>query len=304
MASVDPTRWVVYACFDSEGRPAPHAIDQLAAYRALGFNTVVVDTSPQVTAERAQGWDSAATAWLARENVGYDFLSYRRGLSYVLQERQVPIEKLHLVLANDSCFGPFVSLQEVFDRFAALRTREMAVMGITDSHERQYHLQSYWLYFLPAASALALHFLGAMPVPADRQAAIDVGELGLSEFLAAQGCELCAYCTVQQAVDSFIADRNRAAFSIELGLRRLLDRPKLGRTTDSTLLRRLLGRRQAFHELNASLGLGAHLFRKRLSPFVKRALFDSDDVDSAFYVRDAKALTNADIPRILSEAPL
>jgi hypothetical protein len=46
----DGERWVVYAAFDADGRAAPHAVAQLAEYRDLGFETLVVDTSPTLSA--------------------------------------------------------------------------------------------------------------------------------------------------------------------------------------------------------------------------------------------------------------
>ncbi len=75
------TRWVVYATFDPENRSAPHAIEQIVAYREAGFDVLVVDASPAPHGARSAAWERLASAWRLRANIGYDFGSYAAGCS-------------------------------------------------------------------------------------------------------------------------------------------------------------------------------------------------------------------------------
>jgi lipopolysaccharide biosynthesis protein len=155
----------VYAAFDAAGRAAPHAVAQLAEYRGLGFETLVVDTSPTLSAQREQDWRQIATDWQQRPNVGYDFISYRFGLETLIDRMGVDVERLSLILANDSCFGPFIPLRGVLEAFDALPRERPRLFGITENHEIRRHLQSYWLYMKPDVAPLVFEFLRAMRIP-------------------------------------------------------------------------------------------------------------------------------------------
>jgi Rhamnan synthesis protein F len=301
----DGERWVVYAAFDAEGRAAPHAVAQLAEYRDLGFETLVVDTSPSLSAERAQDWRLSATDWLQRPNIGYDFLSYRTGVETLVERRGVDLGRLSLILANDSCFGPFIPLRGVLERLDALPPGRRRLCGITENHEIRRHLQSYWLYMRPDVTPLVVEFLRAMPVPNDRAEAIAFGELALSDHLLAQGCELHAYLAARDVLERFARFRGYLPSLAELGWRRLVKRPKYSRRADTACLKHLLGRADALL-VNPTLDFGVHLLREGCSPFVKKELLrdnphrDPQVPDGL----DVATLRNADVERLLgSRAP-
>src|SRR6516162_1476680 len=79
-------------------------------------------------------------AILQRANVGMDFGAYKDGIGTLPR-----LDRLEaLLLANDSVYGPFYDLGDVIGR---MNLAEAEVWGITDSWERRFHLQSYFLLF-------------------------------------------------------------------------------------------------------------------------------------------------------------
>ena len=305
VVSREGQRWVVYAAFDANGRAAPHAVAQLDEYRSLGFQTLVVDTSPTLSAQREADWHRSATDWLPRANVGYDFVSYRTGLETLVARRGVAIDRLSLILANDSCFGPFIPLRGVLESFDALPSDRRRLFGITENHEIRRHLQSYWLYMRPDVTPLVLAFLRAMPVPKDRAEAIAFGELALSDHLLAQGCELHAYLSAHAVLERFARFRGYLLSLAEFGVRRLMKRPKYSRRADTACLKHLLGRADA-PLVNPTLDFGIHLLRAGRTPFVKKELLrDNPHRDPHVPAGlDVATLRNADVERLLgSPAP-
>lgn len=270
--AVDPARWVVYAAFDEHGRPARHVDAQLSAYRAAGFEVFLVDTSPTVQAERRSGWERLATRWCQRANVGYDFASYRLGLSLLLGERGIDPAAIEVVFTNDSCFGPFMALDEVLARCRPVPRSRRVVFGITDSEEVSPHLQSYWLYVPAGAVDSVRTFFETMPLARDRDEAIRFGELALGTFLRREGIALVALSPVNLVIARFARFRARPLAIAELSLRRWCDRPKYSRKADTACLKWLLGRPTPARDLNATLAFGIDMVKAGMSPFLKRSL--------------------------------
>ena len=75
---------------------------------------------------------------LVRHNEGYDFGSWQAGIFYCQRYLQ---RVSHLILTNDSCYGPFHEFDILFDRLFASHAD---VIGLTDSTAIQRHLQSYF----------------------------------------------------------------------------------------------------------------------------------------------------------------
>ena len=296
-------KWVVYSSFDADGRSTPYAAEQVAAYRALGFEVLIVDTSPFLSDDRKRDWDAGATRWFQRPNVGHDFGSYRAGAEMLVNELGLAPQRLDLLLANDSCFGPFVPLGQVFSHFDEFDREEKRVFGITDSHQILVHLQSYWIYFRSNVTPLALEFLRNMTLAADREEAIRHGELAMSEYLRAQGCVLTAYAPVVEMVSSFAKFRGSLPSLLELGARRILKRPKYTLRGDTECLRHLLGLPDKLQYFNPSAAFGSHLYYQRTVPFIKKNLFKENVYNDPRIetLGDVATLSNSDVARYLVE---
>lgn len=295
------TTWVVYAAFSADGEATPYATEQVASYRELGFNTLVVDTSPHLSTARRAAWDQLATHWFQRANVGYDFTSYRAGIEHLRANDAIDAGATAVLLTNDSCFGPFEQMHEVFLRIRRSEGAANTVYAITDSYEFHHHLQSYWLYVPPDVLAVTLEFFDAMKPLAGLDDAISFGELAFSRFLSERGCRLRALAPTAEVVPRFARFNGYALSLLELGFRRILDRPKYSRATDAACLRHLLHRPAPFDRFNPTLGLGIRMVEAGLTPFVKRRLLrENPYADPSIPPYPPQAdLQNRDVRRLL-----
>lgn len=272
-------KWVVFATWDATGAAAPHVVAQLSAYRELGFETLIIDASPLRSHARETDWAQAASAWRSRMNIGYDFGSYLHGMTVLVDEFNIPIEQLSVLLTNDSCYGPYTPLTDVFARFDKLGTDAHAVFGITDSNEYFRHLQSYWLYFPTGVAQHALNFHRSLPAFTTRDDAVNQGELGLSAYLCDHGCELIAWQTSAQLVQHYSRFHGRWLSLAELSVRWVLKRYRYTRRGDRACLKGLLNKPFDF---NPTIAFGTHMHFDALTPFVKRALLRDNANDDPF----------------------
>ena len=125
---------------------------------------------------------------IVRENVGYDFHSYKVGLESI----ENPGIYDHVFIMNSSfvCFEP----GKLISRFVARLDGSVDVLGLTFSRERTLHLQSYFIAFSRRAimSAPLRRWWDELKPVSDREIVISRYELGLSSFLLAKGFNLAA----------------------------------------------------------------------------------------------------------------
>ena len=142
------TRVAVFNHFDRRGTVAPFVEYYLGKLHDAGYTILLVSNSPRLDPAAVERVAPMCGAILRRDNVGRDFGAYKDGIQTIPH-----LERLDsLVLANDSVYGPFQDLGVLIDRMSLA---EADVWGITDSWERRFHLQSFFLLFGPAALASA-----------------------------------------------------------------------------------------------------------------------------------------------------
>lgn len=119
---------------------------------------------------------------IVRENLGYDFGSWRHALASESLE-----EFDELVLVNSSVFGPMPGQLEV--AFRRMREVPADFWGMSDSHQMDWHLQSYFLVFrqpLLRSPAFAA-FWERMLLHDTKAQTIRSYELGLTQWLRQAG---------------------------------------------------------------------------------------------------------------------
>lgn len=149
----------------------------------------VVLVSTNLTEEQVRSVPADADV-IVRENVGYDFYSYKVGL-----EALGDLEAYDYVcIMNDSfvCLDPGKLMTGVLSRLDGTAD----VLGLTYSREIASHLQSYLLVFSRKAllSEPVRDWWASMVPISDRKTVVVQYEVGLSSFLLAQGYSLgCAF---------------------------------------------------------------------------------------------------------------
>ena len=175
-----------------DGHTKAHVIYYVAALRRQGIGVVLV-----VAADRPMSALSPETLALfcglfIRENRGFDFAAW----AHVLRLYPVLFSAPILYLLNDSLFGP-LNVGKFALLIERIRRSTADVIGLTDSHELEWHIQSYFLAFKPTAlSSIAFHgFINAIVCLGDKDAVIRTYEIKLAAFLRDRGLKLEALFT-------------------------------------------------------------------------------------------------------------
>lgn len=173
----------IFAHYDRKGEVEDYVLYYLRELQKLVDHLLFVTTAslsePAVSVLNATG-----VKVLQRENVGYDFFSYKAGI-----ETLELTEFDELVLCNDSVYGPFFELDTIFEE---MRARGAGFWGLTDSYDYSRHLQSYFLVFGNDAlhSVTFEQFWSSVEALSDKVEIIRRYEVGLSKAFAESGVVL------------------------------------------------------------------------------------------------------------------
>lgn len=172
------SRAIVFAHFDPAGAFDPHVVHALGQYRRFADRLVVVSASAERLPAKLAGM---VDEFVPRENVGYDFCSWRDGLRTIR-----PSDYDEVICVNDSVYGP------LFDLGPALRdprTADADLWGMVLSEQstrrrggRCPHVQS-WFFGMRRrllASPVYETFWNAIVPVLDKEEVVDRYELGLS----------------------------------------------------------------------------------------------------------------------------
>lgn len=155
-------------------------VEQLAD---AGLGIVFVTNSGLLQAED-HAWATERCALVVeRRNVGYDFGAWRDGMRCA----ELPAADTEvLVLANDSVYGPFHPVAGLLDR---LDFGAADVWSTTESWQRHYHLQSYFLAFGRRALAhpAFIAFWNSVRDVRSKLYVVEHYEVGLTRTLLAGG---------------------------------------------------------------------------------------------------------------------
>ena len=113
------------------------------SFKELGFEVVVVSTAVSGQEKHDELWNQIhgfADCLITKPNSGFDFGSWAAGINHLDIVGKL---KGHLILINNSIFGPMFPLD---DLLADWKTNH-EILGITSSNEFVRHVQSYFLGF-------------------------------------------------------------------------------------------------------------------------------------------------------------
>ena len=167
------------------GRLKPHVHAHLEALGRAGVDVVLVVAGEADVAETAAAGPLAGV--YLRANVGFDFAAWAHLLKLLPELWDAP----GLYLVNDSVIGP-IGEQAYQAMMHGVRSSTADVVGLTESRERGWHLQSYFLFLRPTAlrHARIQSFFNAVRSVGDKQAVIDGYELALAGEAVAAGLKV------------------------------------------------------------------------------------------------------------------
>jgi len=179
----------VFAHFDPDGRIDDHVINYLRNLHEIGQEIVFVSTAKDLDTASLEKARQYCRAIIIRENLGYDFGSWKTGFGYCGDLGNYET----VLIANDSVYGPIGDLGA---KIKEMRRRKFDFWGITDSYEGYPHIQSYFIFFeKPAFQSDAFKdFWARLPLFKYKWSVIWRGEIGLSRLLTSHGLTMGALC--------------------------------------------------------------------------------------------------------------
>ncbi len=181
-------RVALFVHFDGAGAVRPHTLAYVEALRAAGLSVLFVSNSGRLRPDALDALRPLCAGIIVRRNIGYDFAAMREGLHALSQSRP---ELELLVIANDSVYGPLHPLAPVLER---IDFAQADMWGATESWQRRYHLQSYFLAVGPkvlASPAWLGFWNGVLPVQS-KHFVVARYEVGLTQALLRGGLRCAA----------------------------------------------------------------------------------------------------------------
>lgn len=173
--SAVPGEVALFVTHSRDGRSIRRHVEHyVRALQAEGIAVVLIVASdaPEVTVPTVL---AASLAGLyVRQNVGFDFAAW----AHVMQRELALFRSDALYLINDSLYGP-LNASAFGTLMAQIRAAEADIVGLTESHEKGWHLQSFFLCMKRRAfSSLKFqHFWQDVRSYPDKQDVIDLYEV-------------------------------------------------------------------------------------------------------------------------------
>lgn len=163
-------------------------------------DTIIFSSANNLSSKELSKLDGIVDFKCASDHREYDFGSYKRGWQIACKERLLDDADC-LTFANDSCYGPFYPLVQIYDEMAnktcnfwGITCNENNLNGqIYDSPKsNNQHIQSYFIVFKKEIfqSDLFKNFLENIKEEPNKSAVIENYEIGLSVLLCNNGFEL------------------------------------------------------------------------------------------------------------------
>jgi glycosyltransferase involved in cell wall biosynthesis len=177
----------VFVTHSPDGLIKPHVAHFISELKRGGIGVVLAIAADRPMQPIAPDLTSLLAGLFVRENKGYDFAAWAHVLQLCPELFGAPL----LYFINDSNYGPLNG-----GKFASLLQRIRGstadVIGLTDSYEHEWHVQSYFLAFKPVAlSSIPFHrFLNSIGILGDKDAVIRTYELKLAPYLRDHGMKV------------------------------------------------------------------------------------------------------------------
>lgn len=269
MNDLSVRRACVFAHYDKDNIVDDYVYYYLSHLSGLAEKVVFVTVSA-ISDDHIDGLEKMGIEVIVRDNKGYDFFSYKLGLEKLLEDNFDEI-----ILCNDSVYGPFFHLKDLFESMGSL---DCDFWGITDSNQIEYHVQSYFLVFKKAVakSSVFIDFWESLKVIDNKREIINAYEVGLSKKLICAGFKSEVVYSVAR-VNDFKSRLLQTVYSF---------RESIARVFMKDFYRNFFAKLLAIGKVNPNITI---VFWKRAlvdggSPFLKVALmrdvsFTSSDFD-------------------------
>lgn len=203
-------RAVVFAHYDKDELVDDYVIYYLKSLKETAQNIIFVSCGNLSDVEKSK-LDGIVSHIIAEHHEEYDFGSYKRGFFY-LKENNLLENIDELVLANDSCFGPFYPFTEIFTE---MEKKDCDFWGITKNNfgyrkvpnhffVRRPHIQSYFIVLKNNTfkSDDFTNFMKSIKPENSKCVVVSNYEIGLSEMLVEMGFRYDVYIDAYERINN------------------------------------------------------------------------------------------------------
>ena len=173
-------RAIVFVHYDKDNLIDDYVYFYLKELKKIS-NYIVFVTVVKLDTDDINKLNTICNDVILRENVGYDFMSYKIGLeSFDYQTFD------EVIICNDSVYGPLYSLENIFNK---MNKKRCDFWSMTSGKEISYHLQSYFVVFKKQIlhSKAFQSFWDNVRILDNKRDIIEKYEIGLTKHLTSYG---------------------------------------------------------------------------------------------------------------------
>jgi len=176
------TACLLFCHFHPNGIIYDHTKRLCLFFEKLGINVVFI--SCYLTSESEEWLAQNVSSLIVRKNIGRDFGAWKDGIAFLKENNLYDICS-ELYLINDSVFCITPYLDEVYFQKNFIQDKDTDFIGLTESFQISYHIQSYCLKFNNKIikSLQFQDFWNEFPLINQKSYIIEKGEIKLSHVL-------------------------------------------------------------------------------------------------------------------------
>ena len=189
-------RVAIFAHFDKKNKIADYVVYYLNGLKQIAEKVIFVSDA-DISEKELEKINDIVDVAICKKHGEYDFGSYKFGFLYA-KEQEDFCDFDEMIFANDSCYGPLFSFEEMFNE---MQPKTVDFWGITENNFGvdideetgksviRPHLQSYFLVFRNNVytSNVFIDFMENIKKTSNKVEIINKYEIGLSETLVNEG---------------------------------------------------------------------------------------------------------------------
>lgn len=192
-------RTVIFSHFDIENRIQEYVVHYISELKKYA-NRIIFVSDCDIKHTELDKINSIVDYSIIGKHGEYDFGSYKRGYNY-LTENDFLKECDELIFANDSCYAPLFSFEEIF---RTMEEKDLDFWGNTANCSKAfkniYHIQSYFIAFSPKVlnSESFKNFINSIKKQERKEDIILYYECGFTKCLEDAGYKWDVYCNLSK----------------------------------------------------------------------------------------------------------
>lgn len=178
----------IFSHYDEDREIQKHVIYYLNELYKLNWSIFFITSCPNLEAKERSKIDNITCAIICSNGNGRDWGNYAMGYNYSLGITKAK----NILFTNDSVWGPITSLKPFFN-FAEQSSAD--ILGLTDSYQTEYHIQSYFIYCKESVckSELFKRFFENFIPQINKQEIIQQDEIGFSRLFSNSGYQIDSF---------------------------------------------------------------------------------------------------------------